>query len=101
MLSSTKPTLPAVIDEENRITVVDVYIEGESTFVYVNEIPRENLTSTDPEELKQIMVEAFRHNQSVLGIIKSGIDVKYVYKTPEGEKIAQVLLTCSDFFEDC
>ena len=101
IVSATKPSLPIVIDLENEISVIDIYVEGESTLVYVNEFPRENIISTDPEEMKSIMVGTLRYNQSIMNVIKSGIDLKYICKTPEGEELVQFIMTCSDFFEDC
>jgi len=96
MLNTVKSQLPITVNEEAEMILTDVYIEGESTFVYVYSIPQKNIVSTDSEVMKSVLTESVSSDQSLITILKQGINLKYLYRTPEGEELVQCVITKED-----
>ncbi|MDR2840335.1 MAG: hypothetical protein LBV75_03575 [Paludibacter sp.] len=96
IINSLKPQLPVVVSEVDNIILTDIYAQGDSVLAYQYQVEEENLYSTDPEILKAALLISIRVNQSITGILAQGIDLKYVYISPEGAELVQLTITQSD-----
>ena len=96
MYQSIKPQLPIVISPEDDMYMTDIYIEDNSTFVYVYEVPRGNIISVDENIMREILIEMVKENKSIENFILKGVNIKYVYRTPEKEDLVQVIIQKED-----
>jgi hypothetical protein len=98
MIETIKSQLPIMVNEESDIVLVDVYVEGENSIVYVYELPKENMISEDAAEVKEICVETVKTNPVMIGTIENmGLELKYVYVDKATKKeIVNVKVTKED-----
>jgi hypothetical protein len=98
MFNAIKPKLPITISEETDMVLVDVYVEGKNCFVYVYELPKENMISEDVTEVKKICVETLKSNSAMIKTIEnSGLEIRYIYVDKATKKeIANVKITKDD-----
>jgi hypothetical protein len=98
MVNSIRPQLPIMVSEADEMSIVDIGIENENGVVYTYEIPRENLVSEKPYEVKATLIETLKNTPSFVEVIHSGLEVRYIYKDKTTKKqIVECKITKEDF----